>query len=120
MDLQLDPLTGAFVQTKGDLAFTSGIDAIAQDLTICLQFFKGEWFLDPDIGVPYFEQVFVKNPNLDAIRVIFRSVILSRPGVLSLSDFTVAFDAKTRVLRVKFTAETDEGPLTYNRELVIT
>lgn len=42
-------------------------DSVIQEIQIRLRWFLGEWKINPEWGLPYYEQVFVKNPNL-AIR----------------------------------------------------
>lgn len=120
MDLQLtSDSSDLLIGDDGDLALVSGIDSIAQHLTIRLRFFRGEWILDLRIGFPYFEEVLRKAPDLNVIRSLFREAILTTPGVLELADLTLDYDGVTRTLSVSFRAQTTEGPLTFDRELII-
>lgn len=74
-----------------------------------LKLFRGEWFLDTRIGIPYFENALVKNPNLSAIGALMRRAILSVPGVLEVTDFGLTFDPNARALTLTFHATTTEG-----------
>jgi hypothetical protein len=113
MDLKLDSVTGDIQITAGEPALTSGIDAIRQHLQMRLSTFRGEWFLDPTVGVPYFDDVFKKNPDLTILNAVFTKAILDTPGVLSLT--TLSFDLKTdRTLDVTFDAMTTDGVLSYS------
>jgi len=98
-----------------DLALSSGdlfMDAdVAQAVKIRMLFIGGEWFLNRNQGVPYFEQVFVKNPNLGHVAAIFRKTILDTPGVRGLTSFEFAFDGTSRVLTLTWAADTDEGEI---------
>lgn len=110
-DLQLDSLTGDLVVTSGDLVLVSDQDAIAQDLRMALRFFAGEWFADQSAGVPYFDQVLVKNPDTTQLRGVFRDAILARPGVKDLLSLELTLDAALRSLSVAFKVDTDLGEL---------
>lgn len=116
-DLKIDKDTGDLVIENGDLVQVSGIDAIAQAVRQHLSFFKGEWFLDEEEGLPYFEEVLVKNPNLAAIQDVFRKEILSIAGILEVQSLTLAYVGATRTLKVSFRASTDLGELTQTEEL---
>lgn len=96
--------------STNDMQLVSGDDAITQHLKIRFQFFLGEWFLDESVGIPYWTEVFVKDPNLTAIRSFYRETILTTPGIASLAEpLDLDFDSSTRVLDVAFTAVKDDG-----------
>ena len=80
-----------------------------QGVKIRLLFFRGEWFLDVSKGIPYFQSVFVKNPNLDHVRTLYRREILDAPGVDNLLSLILDFDAQTRELDVSWEADSDQG-----------
>ena len=73
-----------------------GAAAIAQRLRVRLQFFKREWFLDQRQGMPYYEAVLIKNPDLTLVQSIFRRAILRTPGVLAIAKFRTNFDRPNR------------------------
>jgi hypothetical protein len=104
-DWQLDAATGDIDLSAGDLVFVTGADAVAQHLKIRLRFVRGEWFLDQRVGIPYRSQIWVKNPNLAAIRTTYRRSILSTPGVDKLERIDLSFDAPTREMRLEFSAK---------------
>lgn len=118
MDIKLTP-SGDVAIENDDLVLVDGADAIAQEITIRLKFFLDEWFLDKRQGVPYFEKILGQKPRLPVIKAIFRDAILSTPGVQSVSDLSVTYDGVGRVLSVTFNAVSTEGPITYNRELIL-
>lgn len=118
-DIAINPTTGDLQILNGDLSLTSGSSGIAQNLRIRLNFFKGEWFLDATQGMPYFQNVLVKQPNSQAIRAIFRKAILTTPGVTSVSNLELDLDNSLRKLSVSFEAETIEGPLSFDEDFVI-
>lgn len=74
--------------------------AIAQEHRIALQFHRGEWFLNVLCGIPYREQVLIKNPSLAMLNVLFTRAILSIPGTVELKELALNFDEVQRPLRV--------------------
>jgi hypothetical protein len=120
-DLQLDPATNDILVTDDALAIVEDGDAIIQHLAIRLRFFLGEWFLDTRLGIPYFDSVLVKNPNLVLVRGILRNAILTTPGVLSLESFAFDFDNANRVMAVDFTVRRDDTGelLDFSKEFII-
>ncbi len=105
-DLELDPLTGDLSRSAGDLVFNYGIAGIASDLASRWRTFKGEWFLDLNMGVDYFGVVFVGRPDLGAIEEEFRREALACPGV---SGVTLTLSLVARVLSVAAQITTDTG-----------
>jgi hypothetical protein len=89
----------------------NGADKVAQQIKITLLAFLGEWFLDVTFGVPYLEDIMVKNPRMSTIEVILRAHINAVPHVIRLETFTLAFDRARRTLAVNFVAQTDYGPI---------
>lgn len=119
-DIAIDPVTGDLDLTGGDLNIVDGVDAIAQHVRIRLRTFLGEWFLDQRIGVPYYQQILVKNPATNTVRRILQEVVATTPGIVSVDDFSTDYDGPTRVLSVRFTATADGGAqLQFTDELIV-
>lgn len=104
----------------GDLRFeagrfyaVSGAEAVAQRVRMRLGRWLGEWFLDTRLGVDYRGRVFVKKPDLTAIGSLFRTQILTTPGVLNIKDFALDWNRATRMLTLTFTARTEWGSLEF-------
>lgn len=92
------------------LSLVTGEEAIQQQVRIRMQFFLGEWFLDTQVGVPFYRDILIKNPNLALIRDVFRRAVLSTPGIVSVDELTVEItDKANRVLSVGFRATMDTG-----------
>lgn len=119
MDLALDD-GGDLDFSDNRLNLIDGDDAIVQHCALRLRFVRGEFFLDDEIGTPYFEKVLVKNPDLVAVRAILRKVVAETPGILSVTSFTVRFDDATRIATVAFEAQKKDGTiLVFNQEFKI-
>jgi hypothetical protein len=68
----------------------------------------GEWFLDTSQGIPYLSFLGVKNPSLDAIRAMFRSVILFDPTIVSVTELVVTLNAR-RQMQYVFSCQVNDG-----------
>lgn len=119
MDIQLDTLTDDIALVNGDLILTSGSGSVAQFLRQRLKLFQTEWFLDETVGVPYFDEVFVKNPKAVVIDTIFKNTILSTPGVIELLEFAATLDGTTRKLSLQFKVRSEDGLIDFSEEIAI-
>jgi hypothetical protein len=118
MDIKLDSSHDIAIEND-DLVLLDGVDAIGQEVSIRLQFFLGEWFLDARVGLPYYEKILGQKPRISVVTSIFRESILSTPGILTVTDLEIDFTGATRALSVSFFADTVEGPLTYDKEFIL-
>jgi hypothetical protein len=112
-DLALDTF-GELDLSYDSLTFFTGADAVAQHLKIRLRLIRGEWFLDTRVGIPYYSQIWVKNPNLGAVHTTFRRAIITTPGVERLERIDSSFDASTREYRLDFTAKLEGDDIARN------
>lgn len=103
-DLYLDPL-GRLVLEEDEVV------AACIKLRNRFRFFLGEWFLDVRQGVPYFQFVFVKNPNLPLIRRLFMRIIRSVPQITAVSRVDLYPSPEDRGLVVYFEARAIDGRL---------
>lgn len=108
-DLQLDPTTGDLDLRSGRIPLTSGTEAVAQRIRMRLGMWRGEWFLDRRLGVPYFQEVLTRIRDVGRLRSIFRDAILGTEGVASVPRLELDLDAGQRHLTVRFTAVTEDG-----------
>ena len=93
---------------NGDLVFVEDAEAIAQQLRIRFHFFRGEWFLDARQGIPYLENVLVKNPSRKLLNAIFAQVIETTPGIEKVLTFEYNLESN-RELTFTFTARLESG-----------
>lgn len=104
-----------------DISILRDEKEIDQNIRIRLQFYRGEWFLDIEAGVPYFESILKKNPDLIEVDRIFKFAILETPEVERITEYFSRYDARNRVFTVSFRAITKYGNeiIIENEELVI-
>jgi hypothetical protein len=111
--LYIDPLTNdIYVDSLGSTRLTATLtEEVAQRLSATLKLFLGEWFLDTRLGLPYFRDVLIKNPDLSTIRSMFQNAITADAGVESLVSLDLEFDSQARNLAVTFVATLVSGEL---------
>lgn len=93
--------------SSGDLVITSGINEVRQNIQIRLKFFKGEWFLNSQIGIPYYGTILTKNPNLSSVRSILREAIEDIPKVKEVTLLETEITTGSRELKVRIEVLTD-------------
>lgn len=110
MDILLDSDLHDVVFVNGACPTTTTIQTgVAQRLKLLLQTFLGEWFLNTEVGVPYFEGVFGKVKSKSSVDLIFQEKILSDPGVIEIVEFNSDLDNARRTYSMTFRVRTSEG-----------
>jgi hypothetical protein len=112
IDIKLDSTSHDTVIVNHDLTLITDLDALVQSIKIRLKTFFAEWILDTRIGVRYFEDILVKNPNLTQVEALLKSEILNTPNVNSLLSFASNYDPVARTLSVSFSCDSVFGPIT--------
>ena len=113
-DLRIDDTTGDLIIEEGNLLLNEGIESVRQFLRARLRTFLGDWLLDRSVGVPYIEEIFVKNPNPTILDSIFKREILNTPGVVELLEFEMTLDSELRKLSLDFKARTLDGIIIFS------
>lgn len=106
LDLKLDDDDDLVVEGD-DLALVEGVEGTKQAVKIGLRFFLGDWFLDESDGIPFFERIFIKNPNLIEVREWFRLAIADAPGITDVVSLQLISTAD-RITQVKYVANAGE------------
>lgn len=89
----------------GDIVLT---ESVTQAIKIRLKWFLNEWRFDTSLGVPYYEQVFVKGYNLRLIEQLLKKQILNVKEVIDVPYIKANVNLQTRKLTVKYKAITDK------------
>lgn len=96
-----------------NLAFTSVTsEYVAQKIKIKLSFFLGEWFLDTTQGIPYLEEVFVKNPDIGLIEDTMKANITNIDGVQEIISFDIDIGTDRKLSITTEVRLTDNNTLT--------
>lgn len=112
-----------FKLTKsGDLELTDTgdilpTDSVCQAVRIRLLWFFDEWRLGPEFGLPYFENILVKNPNESKIRHLIREAVMSVDEVTDVQEVEMSIDSRTRAASITVVFSTDED--TFREEVNI-
>ncbi|MCX4355349.1 MAG: hypothetical protein OSJ43_03880 [Oscillospiraceae bacterium] len=109
--------TDILLDKNGDILVSDTADitpkySVRQDVKIRLQWFFEEWRFAPEYGLPYFDEVFIKNPNLDRIAQIIREEAAKVTDVTEVRDVRVTYDKTTRSAAISFTIITDYATFT--------
>jgi hypothetical protein len=108
---------GEFVIENGDLVLIDEKEQVASYLKAKLGTIKGEWFLDVTKGLPYFENIFVKSPNLPVVEAIFKTAILEEDFVTELVKFNMTFNPIVSKLTIDFIANSIYGQVALTMEV---
>lgn len=103
-DLQLTLRNGS----KTLSLVTDVAECAAQKLTNRFLLWLGEWFLDTSLGLPFFQQIAVKNPNLKNLQALFTKVVLGVPGIASVSQLILTLNARRQAM-LNLIAQADDG-----------
>lgn len=108
-DLLLDENNDLVITT--DLQFATGVQAVVQSCRIAIQLFAGEWFLDLDAGIRYWEDILAQKPAIAvaAAKVEFRRELVAVAGVLRIIKLDVTYTRETRTLNVTWQVLTGLG-----------
>ena len=113
IDILLDGSGDIKLDAKGDLQFT---DSVSQAIAIRLRWFQNEWKLGPALGIPYYEEVFIKNPSTLLLEDRIMEAIYDVDEVDDIESLVLNLDRYTRVLTVTYRViagdEAIEGRLT--------
>ena len=114
-DLLLDDSGDLLLNELGDIQFT---DSVKQAIEIRIRWFAKEWKLGPDLGIPYFDEVFIKNPSEQLIEERMREAISEVEEVDEILSFSIVIDKILRELKVVYAVSTKdntiEGSVTVN------
>lgn len=105
MDLETNDL----LITNGDLSIVDGTDAIAQDLQQTLQVWLGEWFLNTAVGIPFKQQILVKNPIIDLVQADIINAAKNVPGITEIQEIAMEYDNANRAITMSIVALDSNG-----------
>lgn len=103
---------------NNNLVLVSDLEEVRMLVYERLRTFLGEWFLNLNIGVPYFQEIFKKGTNLLTVSARLKETIIDTPGVLQLTWFNMDYEETTRVLSVSFDTLCSDGVISETVQLV--
>lgn len=112
MDLKLDFASGDLLFKNGPLTreYTTQplTQTVAQRLFIMLRTFQGEWFLNVQHGVPYWQSILGKKTSKASVDLIFQQKILAERGVKEITYFKSTLINRNYSLSVKVKVSTGD------------
>ncbi len=108
-DLLLDKNNDLVITT--DLQWSRGIPAVMQSCRIALQMFQGEWFMNLDVGIPYWQSILGRKPGtaIAAAKSAFRQALASVESVVAVLKLDVTYNGVTRLMTVSWKVKTEFG-----------
>lgn len=114
IDILLNGQGDIDVSGTGDIAITK---SVRQAVLVRLRWIYNEWRLGPTLGFPWFEEVFVKNPNTVKIRQLIRDEIMRVDGVTAANVNSVVYDRKKRCAKFVYSCSVDKE--TFEEEVTL-
>lgn len=105
VDILLDE-DGDIVLDENGLHFVSGLDGIVQAVRYRLSLFRGEWFLNLDVGVPWYDEIIGEHFDEALVRRRVAEAINDVEGIVEITELTAKYDNKTRTISVTWAART--------------
>lgn len=115
-------LKDILLNEKGDIALTgegdiSLVTSPVQEVMIKLKWYFAEWVFDPKKGIPWFESILVKNPDIEGIKKRLIREMLDVDDVLEVPRMDIRIDSESRQAFISFKFRTSKE--TYNEEVVL-
>ena len=110
-DIFLDRRTHDIVIGSYDLPVVRGIDLIRQRLKQRLLTILSEWFLNTEIGLPWFQELSQKGIDDDRVTALIMRVIAETEGVDEIVEFELDLNRRDRRLQVDFRVTSSEGEI---------
>lgn len=91
------------LDSTGQLAYiTEATESLKQRIESHLRTFKKEVYDNEDVGVPYYSEVLVKNPDIASIEALLIYQTSLVEGVSKVDSLEVNFETTTREFAVKY------------------
>lgn len=106
----------------GDIRLTEMGDILlvtspVQEVMIKFRWYYAEWVFDPEKGIPWFESVLVKNPDVEGIKKRLIREMLEVDDVLEVTRLDIHVNPESRNAVINFQFRTDKE--TYDEEVVL-
>jgi hypothetical protein len=110
-DFALHPETwDIYTDESNDWVTVEDADEVVQRVAVALKTHRGEWLFDTDLGLPYREEIMVRNPDLERITGLVRALIISIEDVTSITQLQLDYNGSARTMRVEGQITTIYGP----------
>lgn len=110
-DIFLDRATHDLPAVIYDLPLVRGVDLIRQRLKQRLLTILGEWFLNAEIGLPWFDELAQKGISDEQITALLMRTIAETDGVQEVVSFDLDFNRRARTIVLSFRVISPEGEI---------
>lgn len=110
-DIFLDCKTHDLPAVIYDLPLVRGVDLIRQRLKQRLLTILGEWFLNAEIGLPWFDELARKGISDEQITALLMRTIAETEGVQEVVSFELQVNRRDRQLMLDFRVISPEGEI---------
>lgn len=101
---------GDLVFAAGELQMVAGAEEVAQSCRVILGTRRGEWFLNPELGID-FDAFNGKDPSLEVMEDELRAGLEQEPRIQTIDEITITVNKVDRTLLVSFTATAVDGQI---------
>lgn len=108
-DLRLNLATNDLELIDSAITFTEGARATQQRLQVRAKIFAGEWFLNDSIGIDYYSDILLKDPDVSVIETILVDTALSIPRVEEVTAVNLEYISGERALAGSVEVRTRDG-----------
>ena len=102
-----------------DLTLVERREQVAQRLKIRLKTFLGEWFLNTDWGVPYFQDILVKNPDFARVNAVLSQQVLLDAEITEIVSLSSSYNNGARKLSYTLKVASVFGTISISDDLEI-
>lgn len=117
MDIQTEqPFNYRITLTAtGDLPLCYDDEALAQDIAAAIRTIKGEWVYDETLGVDYWKGL--QKGGLAILENEIRRVILGRPGVKAIAEWSFTLVGATRTATLECLIQGEQGDFPFGIDI---
>ena len=87
----------------------AGVVEVIQRVVVAIKTHTGEKLLNTALGLPWSEEILIKNPNLSQITSYARAYLLSIEGVVGVVKLAITIDTVAREMNWALNIETEAG-----------
>lgn len=84
------------LDASGNIKIITGLESLAENIDQRLKLFKGKYFLDTTVGVPYLQDILIKPVDPGLVASILNAEILKESEVTGIGEVETDLDPNTR------------------------
>lgn len=102
------------VTEQGDILLAH---SVKQAIRVRLLWFFSEWRFNTEFGIPYYEEILIKNPNIPKAKLLISQAIRDVEEVVDVEDIQISIDSTNRTALVSFVVYTTKESFRMEVEL---